>query len=88
MDPDILMGKMQRDPVSEKRIAEDPAGEGARALEPVLEWYAAYKRFWRNHPEAKQVAAVARHWLRTRLESALNLEDQIDPVTPSKPKRR
>jgi hypothetical protein len=41
---------MRRDPLREQRITEDPAGEGARALEPVLEWYAAYKHFWRTHP--------------------------------------
>jgi hypothetical protein len=79
---------MRRDPLREQRIAEDPAGEGARALEPVLEWYAAYKHFWRTHPDAVQIAAQARLWLSTRLKSALNVEDAMDPVTPGKSTRR
>lgn len=83
-----LAVKMRRDPLRTKRIAEDPAGEGARALEHALEWYAAYKHYWRNHPDAVEIAALARHWLFTRLKSALTIEDAIDPVTPGQSPRQ
>jgi len=76
---------MQRFP--EKRIGADPAGEGARALEPALEWYAAYKKFWRNDPDAVKIVTAGRQWLLRMLASTLTLEDAVDPVTPGRTKR-
>lgn len=76
-------GIMDRD-----RMRKDPAHEGIHALEPILAWYAAYKASRRHRPDAANVMAAARQWLWDRLNHALDLEDELDPVTSNQSERR